>query len=94
MVDDFVFAVSPQPVVGDAYTSMTGILAFRQMASKLEPRGAADVGLPPPSLVSLAPALSYARVGETTVAPTFPTPLTVTLSSPAQGDTTVTLTSG
>jgi hypothetical protein len=94
VVDDFIFAVGPQPVVGDAYTSMTGILAFRQMASKLEPRNAADVGLPPPSLVSLSPALSYARVGETVNMPTFPTPLTVTLSSPAQGDTTVTLMSG
>ena len=92
VVDDFVFAVSPQPVVGDAYTSMTGILAFRQMASKLEPRGAADVGLPPPSLVSLSPALSYTRVG--LAGPTIPAPLTVTLSSPAQGDTTVTLMSG
>src|SRR5262249_52283979 len=70
------------------------ILALRQMASKLEPRGAADLVAGAPTLATLSPPLSFARVGTTTDAPTFPTPLTVTLTGPAQGDTVVTLTSG
>ncbi len=94
VVDDFLFAASPVPVVGTPYASVTGILAFRQMVSKLEPRGAADLVLGPPAIVSLTPALSFARVGQTTAMPTFPAPLTVTLTGPAQGDTTVTITSG
>ncbi len=93
VVDNFVFA-TPLPAVNQAYVSATGVLVFRQMVSKLEPRSAADLVLGAPGLASLSPALSFARVGETTNAPTFPTPLTVTLTAPAQGDTTVAIMSG
>ena len=43
IVDDFLFAVSPLPTPGTVYSSLTGILATRQSASKLLPRDAADV---------------------------------------------------
>ncbi len=94
VVDDFLFAPAPPPPVGATFTAVTGILAHRQMASKLEPRGAADLVAGPPTIAQLGPALSFARVGQTTNLPTFPAPLTVTLTGPAQGDTTVTIASG
>lgn len=93
VVDDFLFLPVPLPSVGTVFTGIRGVLALRQMASKLEPRSAADYIAGPPTLASLAPALSFARVGQTNM-PTFPAPLTVTLSGPAQGATTVSLTSG
>ncbi len=94
IADDFLFAPDPLPAVGTHFSAITGILAMRQSASKLEPRDAGDLTLGPPGVASLSPALSFARVGTTTNAPTFPTPLTVTLTGPAQGDTVVTLSSG
>jgi hypothetical protein len=42
-VDDLLFLVAPPPAVGTAYASLTGILALRSGASKLEPRSAADL---------------------------------------------------
>ncbi len=60
--------------------------------SKLEVRNAADLAAGPPGLASFGPNLTYARVGTTGV--TFPQPLTVTLSAPAQGATVVTIVSG
>lgn len=55
-----------------------------------------SLGGPPPAAVGLAsvgPVLSFARVGQTNGAPTYPDPLTVSLTNPAKGDTTVTITS-
>ncbi len=93
IVDDFVFLATPLPAVGQTYSTVRGILTLRQMMSKLEPRSAADLVTGPPGLASIGPSLSYARVGAPTHAPPFPTPLTVSLTAPAQGDTTVTVTS-
>ncbi|MDQ3366346.1 MAG: amidohydrolase family protein [Myxococcota bacterium] len=93
VVDDFLFVPSPTPTVGQAFSVVRGILNFRNSASKLEPRNADDLVAGAPGIASFGPALSFARVGETTVAPTFPQPLTVTLTGPAQGDTLVTVTS-
>ncbi len=92
VVDDFLY-VTPGAAVGMQVTSITGILALRQTASKLEPRSAADVVQGAPTLADFGPALSYVRVGQNNVN-TFPagSELTVTLSGPAQGDTVVTLT--
>ena len=92
--DDFLYVPEPPITVGQSFNSVRGILTLRQMASKLEPRGAADLTAGAPGLASLTPALSYARVGVTTNLPTFPTPLRVNLSGPAQGNTLVTITSG
>jgi large repetitive protein len=93
VVDDFLYLV-PSPAIGTPYTSITGILALRQTASKLEPRGPADLVLGAPTLSGFGPALSYTRVGAANVH-TFPagSELTVTLSGPAQGDTDVQVTS-
>jgi large repetitive protein len=92
VVDDFLY-LAPA-AVGHAYSQVTGILAHRQNASKLEPRSAADLVAGPPTLASLGPATSYVREATTNVH-TFPagSELTVTLSGPAQGDTDVTIAS-
>jgi len=93
VVDDFLYA--PTGItVGTPFTAVTGILALRQMASKLEPRSAADLVSGPPTLAAFGPALSYVRAGQTGVN-TLPagSELTVTLTGPAQGDTDVTIAS-
>lgn len=94
IADDFLFVANPAFAVGQSFTAVKGILAMRQMASKLEPRSANDLTLGAPGLASLSPPLSFARVGTTNNAPTFPDALTVTLTGPAQGATTVTIASG
>jgi large repetitive protein len=92
--DDFLF-VPPAPfAVGQAFTAAKGIMALRGSVMKLEPRNAADLTAGAPGLLTFGPALSFARVGVTTADPTFPTPLTVTLTGPAQGNTVVTIVSG
>jgi hypothetical protein len=93
IVDDFLY-VTPGAAVGGNVTTIRGILALRQMASKLEPRDAVDVGGGTPTLAAFGPALSYVRQGSVGVN-TFPagSELTVTLSAPAQGNTDVTITS-
>jgi large repetitive protein len=94
IVDDFLFVLPPPPI-GGSVTQVIGILALRQLASKLEPRSAADVSQGPPTLASFAPGASFLREGTTNVM-TIPagSELTVTLTGPAQGDTDVTITSG
>ena len=94
IADDFLFVPAPPITTGQTFTSVRGILTLRQSVSKLEPRSAADLTAGAPGLASLSPALSYARVGVTTNDPTFPTPLRVNLTGPAQGATVVTITSG
>ena len=97
VVDDFLYA-TPNPTVGMAYTAATGILSLRSAgggvsAMKLLPRSAADLSSGAPALQSIGPTSTFTRVGAV-AAPTFPAPLTVTLTGPAQGDTVVTVTSG
>ena len=96
ILDDFVYTPSPMPLpaMGQNYTTVTGILTLRGMASKIEPRNAADLVTGPPGLLSVGPSQSYARVGVTTNAVTFPQPLRVTLTGPAQGNTNVLIMSG
>ena len=89
IVDDFLYVPNPAPQVGESFTKVVGILALRQMQSKLEPRGPGDLTAGAPGLASFGPALSYARVGTTTNAATFPQPLTVQLTAAAATDTTV-----
>jgi large repetitive protein len=88
VVDDFVFA-QPTPSVGQTVTSIKGILTLRQMVSKLEPRGAADVVLGAPAIKSFGPDQTFIRAG--TMGNTIPagSELTVTLTGPAQGNTTI-----
>ncbi len=88
-VNDFIYLVSPAPTVGSVYTSITGVLDYRNGYSKLEPREALDLVAGAPIISSLTPAAVYVEVGGSTL----PGPLTVSLSGPAQGDTVVTLAS-
>jgi large repetitive protein len=92
VVDDVIFALPALPL-DQAISSLTGVLALRQNMSKIEVRSAADLGLGAPALKSLTPALSFARVGATSDAQTFPDPATVTLTNAALVATTITLTS-
>ena len=92
-VNDLLYLVSPLPAVGDAFTAVRGILNYRNNNSKIELRGPEDLVLGPPSLAGFGPPLSYAYVGQA-AAPTFPTPLAVTLTSAPQVDTFVAVTSG
>lgn len=88
-VNDLIHLTSPMPAVGTVYTSITGILNYRNGHSKLEPRDAVDLVEGAPVLVGFAPASSFIREGQ--MGQTIPTALTVSLSGPAQGDTTVDL---
>ncbi|HEY6178440.1 MAG TPA: lamin tail domain-containing protein, partial [Kofleriaceae bacterium] len=93
VVDDFVFHTT-LPTIGQGVTAIIGILALRQSASKLEPRGVSDVSFAagPITIASFGPALSYARAGDPTGA-TFPQALTVTLTAAPQVDTAIVLAS-
>ncbi len=91
-IDDLLYQIEPFPPLNQSYKSITGILAYRNGNSKLEPRSAADVVLGKPQLLSFAPALSFAYVGDNGKA-TIPTPLTVTLSAPAETNTFVAISS-
>ena len=82
---------TPTPTVGQNFGGLTGIIALRGGSSILELRSAADVVAGTPTLTAFGPPLSFIDVGQI-AAPTFPTPLTVTLSSPALVDTFVAVT--
>ena len=96
IMDDTIYAANA--TVGTNYASVTGILSTKTVtggsASKLQPRSAADLVPGAPGLASFGPALSYAKVGTTNNAATYPSPLTVTLTGPAMGDTNVMVMSG
>lgn len=91
-VNDYLYLITPFPVLGQNYASLTGILDFRNGDSKLELRSAADVIGGAPVLVGFGPSLSYTDVGQVGT-PTFPTPLTVQLSNAPSTDTVVSITS-
>ncbi|MEO8845994.1 MAG: amidohydrolase family protein [Kofleriaceae bacterium] len=96
IMDDTIYAANA--TVGTNYASVTGILSTKSItggsASKLQPRNAADLVAGAPGLASLGPTLSYAKVGTTNGIATYPTPLMITLTGPAMGDTAVTVMSG
>jgi hypothetical protein len=98
-VNDLFYAISypmavdpPFPVKGEKYTSITGVLDFRNMQYKIEPRDASDYSptppVPPqPVLFSFGPP-SFVRVNTTG---TIPLPIQVALSRNATANTTVNL---
>ncbi|CAN5205482.1 hypothetical protein BH11MYX1_BH11MYX1_38990 [soil metagenome] len=96
IMDDTLYLANA--TVGQNYTTVTGVLSTKSVtagtASKLQPRGASDLVAGAPGLLSFSPALSYAKVGTTANAPTYPSPLTVSLTGPAIGDTNVIVVSG
>ena len=89
-INDLMHEVSPLPAINTPYTSITGILNYRNGNQKMEPRNAADVVAGPPILVDFGPQPAFVNEGDTNVA-TIPDPLEVTLSGPAQGNTFVTV---
>jgi cysteine-rich repeat protein len=92
-VDDYLFLVSPFPMVGDNYATITGVLAFKNANSKIEPRSATDLVGGTASLSSFGPSPSFISVGQL-ASPTGPTPLTVQLNHAVATSTFVTVTSG
>ncbi|HUS29035.1 MAG TPA: thrombospondin type 3 repeat-containing protein [Kofleriaceae bacterium] len=95
IVDDFLYVTPANgSAVGTSYSTVIGILALRQQASKLEPRSAADLVQGTPTLAAFGPALGFVRAGQSGVN-SIPAgmELTVTLSGPAQGNTDVTVSS-
>jgi len=91
-VNDYLYLISPFPVVGLPFTSLTGILELRNGDSKLELRSAADAVLGNPVMVGFAPGQSFIALGQS-AAPTIPTPLTVQLSNAPASNTFVAITS-
>ncbi len=91
-VNDILYLISPFPVVGQQFASLSGILDFRNGNSKLELRSANDVAYGTPIIVSFSPALSFTDVGQAGT-PTIPTPLTVVLSNAPTANTFVGITS-
>jgi large repetitive protein len=91
IVDDLLFTNPFAPGVNQGYATLTGILAFRNSASKLEPRSQLDLSAIA-RLASVDPASAFVRAGQTGVA-TIPTPLAVRLTMPVQTDTFVAVTS-
>ena len=90
VVDDAAFLLAPLPTVGQRYLSLTGVLAFRNSASKLLPRSAADaIG----TLLSFGPTLSYLAAGASGVA-SGPAPLTARLERTSTTDTFIAIASG
>lgn len=90
IVDDFLFVNPTMPGVAQSYATLTGILAYRNNAPKLEPRNADDLN-PIARLASVSTTPAFIRVGES--ANTFPSALTVRLTMPVRTPTVVTVTS-
>lgn len=85
-VNDYLYLVTPFPSVGANYTSITGVLEWRNGAFKLEPRSAADIATGPAVVAAVEPALVFIREGSST---TLPQPLRVRLSNTETSDVTV-----
>ena len=60
-VNDYIYLTTPMPNVGETYTSITGILDYRNGNSKLEPRRAADLASGPPVLRTFGSGTSFLR---------------------------------
>ncbi len=91
-VNDYLYAVTPMPSVGEQFVSITGVLELRHGDSKIEPRDVMDIVPAAVSLAGFAPALSFVREGQTGVT-TIPEPLMVTLSRAPATDVFVTVSS-
>jgi hypothetical protein len=96
-IDDFGANAMPytMPGIDDNFTTLTGVLAFRNANTKIGPRSGTDVVAGPPHLASLGPN-GFIRAGGATSATTIPAsaPMVIHLSAAATAAMTVTLTSG
>jgi large repetitive protein len=91
-VNDILFLLAPPPALNDTFASINGVLDYRNANSKIEPRSAADFVAGQAKLSAFSPATSFLDVGQTG-SPTYPTALTVKLSSAVAADTFVAITS-
>ena len=87
-VDDGLFLVTPFPMMGENFASITGVLALARENSKLLPRQASDVVAGSAQLLPFPTGVTFARVG-TMAAPTIPEALTVRLTRALAMDATV-----
>ncbi|MCB9691964.1 MAG: amidohydrolase family protein [Alphaproteobacteria bacterium] len=85
-VNDYLYFVDPQPLVGEQFASITGLLRYGNGAFKIEPRSDTDLVGGPASIASLLPSSVYLLEGTTTDAL-----LAVSLVRPAGADETVSL---
>ncbi len=92
-VNDLLFLTSPLPAVGTTFSSITGILDYRNGNQKMEPRSVADLVLGDPELAGFSEAQTFVRVGQAN-APSIPVALEVQLTSPAEADTFISITGG
>ncbi len=93
-IDDFGSSALPytMPGVDDSFTSIIGVVAFRNANTKVGPRTAGDLVAGPPHLLALGPN-AFIRKGDSGKQ-TFPSAFVATLSGPAPADTVVTLSLG
>ncbi len=92
-VNDFLHLTSPLPAVGTTYTTITGVVDYRNGNQKIEPRSGADLVLGDPELAGFTLAQTFVREGQTS-APSFPLVLEVQLTAPADMDTFIPITGG
>ncbi len=90
-VDDFLFAIQPQPQLGERFAFLRGPLAFRNSFLKLLPRDANDVAFGDVEIDGYVVPNVFARVGA--VQPATFAPLEVRLTRAAAVVTTVLLSS-
>ncbi len=66
-IDDFLHLATPFPLLGDRFTSISGVLRYASNDSKLEPRDENDLARADivPELASFGPAEAFALEGET-----------------------------
>ncbi len=88
-IDDFGANALPyaMPGLDDSFTTLTGVLAFRNANTKIGPRSSADVALGPPHLAALGPD-GFVRAGAADQQHTIPaaTPMVIHLSAAGDGD--------
>jgi len=85
-VNDFFYVLSPPPVLGQEFPYLVGVARWANDYSKLEPRGPQDV---PSTLLAFGPSPSFLAEGAVA---TVPAPaLTLQMSNPVLGDTSIAL---
>ncbi len=86
-INDYLYLVTPFPAVGEVFSSITGILEWRNDNMKIEPRDANDIVAGGSLLVGFGPSGGFIREGQS--GNTFPQALEVSLSRAAATDTFV-----
>ncbi len=88
-VNDLLYLATPFPSNNQSFSSITGVLEWRNGNYKLEPRSAADFANGPAVIAALEPAQVFVREGSSTV---LPSPLQVRMSNPEGADYALTVT--